>query len=103
MTQLLVSLRHYSSFNVINVNILGTQKEGYKLHVVIYHSNTTDMWEVAGLLFLSSDTKETVETGVAFFRESLILCSVGLGDDGRLIFFLDKDFDYIDVSCPKCL
>ena len=26
----------------------GTQSQGYKLHVQCYHSNHTDMWEVAG-------------------------------------------------------
>ena len=54
------------------------------------------MWEVAGLLFLSTETKEKVETGIAFFREGLI--SAGVDVENPLIFFLDKDFDYIDVS-----
>ena len=73
------------------------QKEGYKLHVVIYHSNTTDMWEVAGLLFISSETKEKVETGYAFFRDSLVSHGLNTGGEGPLIFYLDKDFDYISV------
>ena len=61
------------------------------------------MWELAGLLFLSSETKEKVETGISFFRDSLISSGLGVGgDDGRLIFYLDKDFNnYIDVSLPK--
>ena len=41
----------------------GTKSQGSKLHIQCYHSNHTDMWEVAGLLFLSSETKEKVETG----------------------------------------
>ena len=49
----------------------GTQKEGYKLYVPCYHSNETDKWEVAGLLFLSTETKEKVETGLKYFKLSL--------------------------------
>ena len=62
-----------------------------------YHSNTTDMWEVAGLLFISSETKEKVETGYAFFRDSLVSHGLNTGGEGPLIFYLDKDFDYISV------
>ena len=75
----------------------GTQREGYKLHIIIYHSNTTDMWEVAGLLFLSSEIKEKVETGFAFIREGLTSAGINVAGDGPLLFYLDKDFDYIDV------
>ena len=84
-------------FDIFKCNFSGTQKEGYKLHVVIYHSNTTDMWEVAGLLFISSETKEKVETGYAFFRDSLVSHGLNTGGEGPLIFYLDKDFDYIYV------
>ena len=73
----------------------GTSKEGYKLHVLIYHSNTTDMWEIAALIFLSSETREKVQTGLAFFRDSLLKYKLQVEN---LLFFADKDFDYISVS-----
>ena len=53
------------------------------------------MWEIAGLLFLVSETKDKVETGMNFFRDSLL--SAGCIGDAPLLFFLDKDFDYINV------
>ena len=53
---------------------------------------------MAGLLFLSSETKEKVETGFAFIRDGLIGCGINTGGGGPLIFYLDKDFDYISVS-----
>ena len=72
-----------------------TQKEGYKLHIPIYHSNTTNMWEVSGLLFISSETKQKVELGMKFYRDALI--SAGCISSTPLIMFLDKDYDYINV------
>ena len=74
----------------------GTQAEGYKLYVPVFHSKFTNKWEVAGLLFLSTETKEKVEDGLNFFKESLPYNVV----DGvtKFIFFTDKDFDYIQVS-----
>ena len=72
----------------------GTQSQGYKLHVQCYHSNHTDMWEVAGLLFLSSETEEKVRTGVNFFKSSLPYRESQVG---KFFFFCDKDFQYINV------
>ena len=72
----------------------GTQKEGYKLHIPIYHSNTTDMWEIAGLIFLSAETKEKVDNGMKLFQNALISSEITTTEP--LIFFVDKDFDYID-------
>ena len=40
--------------------------EGYKL----YHSNISNKWEIAGLLFLSTVTKEKVEIGVKKSEET---------------------------------
>ena len=73
----------------------GTQAEGYKLYIPVFHSNFTNKWEVAGLLFLSTETKEKVEKGLKFFKESLPYRFI----DGvsKFIFFTYKDFDYIDV------
>ena len=72
-----------------------TSKEGYKLHTLIYHSNVTNMWEIAGMVLLSSETKEKVQTGLTFFRDSLLKNNLNVDS---LIFFTDKDFDYISVS-----
>ena len=74
----------------------GTQAEGYKLYIPVFHSKFSDKWEVAGLLFLSTETKEKVEDGIKFFKESLPYRIV----DGvnKFIFFTDKDFDYIEVN-----
>ena len=73
----------------------GTSKEGYKLHVLIYHSNVTDMWEIGGLNLFSAETKEKVQLGFQFFRDSLLQLKLNMNS---LIFFTDKDFDYISVS-----
>ena len=62
------------------------------------------MWEVAGLLFLVSETKDMVEKRMGFFSESLLLS--GCFGGAPSIFFLDKDFDYINVVediFPGCL
>ena len=67
------------------------------MHIVIYHSNTTDMWEVAGLLFLSSETKEKVESGFSFFHSSLVSSGLNTGEVAPLIFYLNKEFYYISV------
>ena len=48
-----------------------TQVEGFKLYIKVFHSNESDMWEVAGLLFLSSETKAKVEKGLGYFKMSL--------------------------------
>ena len=74
----------------------GTQSQGYKLHVQCYHSNHTDMWEVAGLLFLSSETEEKVRTGVNFFKSSLPYRESQVG---KFFFFCEKDFQYIVFLC----
>ena len=47
------------------------QSEGYKLFIPVFHSKSTDQWEVAGLLFLSTETKENVEEGVKYFKASI--------------------------------
>ena len=74
----------------------GTQSEGYKLFIPLFHSNISSKWEVGGLLFLSTETKEKVEIGIEFFKSSLPYRI----DDGvtKFIFFTDKDFDYIQVN-----
>ena len=55
------------------------------------HSNKTDMWEIAGLIFLSAETKEKVDNGMKLFQNALI--SSDITNTEPLIFFVDKDFD----------
>ena len=45
-------------------------------------------------MFLRTETKEKVEAGIAFFKESL-QSLYDINSVGRLIFYCDKDFDYI--------
>ena len=65
-----------------------------KLYIPLYYSNFDGKWEVSGLLFLSTETKEKVEAGIRFFKKSLPYRVEG---GSRFIFFTDKDFDYINV------
>ena len=78
----------------------GTLAEGYKLYLPAFHSKFTNKWEIGGLLFLSTETKEKVEVGLKYFKESLPYQVV----DGvtKFIFFMDKDFDYIQVLSYDC-
>ena len=76
------------------------------------------MWEIAGLLFFSSEVKEKVVIGLSFFKDCMADCGVNV--EGSLIFFTDKarakwityfnaplqDFDYISVIeelFPNCV
>ena len=79
----------------------GTQAEGYKLFIPLFHSNITDKWEIGGLLFLSTETKEKVQAGIEFFKSSLPYSTEG--GASKFIFFTDKDFDYIEVSMKQKL
>ena len=72
----------------------GTSIEGYKLYIPVYYSNITARWEISGLLFMSTETKKNIETGLNYFKESLPYAI----DCAKMIFFCDKDFEYIDVS-----
>ena len=48
------------------------------------------------MLFLSTETKEKVEHGLKFFKDSL---PYNIGDGTKkFIFYNDKDFDYIEVN-----
>ena len=71
----------------------GTSTEGYKLYIPVYYSNITAKRETAALLFLSTETKKNIEIGLEFFKQSLPYQV----DPKKLIFFCDKDFEYIEV------
>ena len=43
-------------------------------------------------MFLATETKENIEVGLPFFKDSIDYTS-----PSKLIFFVDKDFDYISV------
>jgi hypothetical protein len=73
---------------------LFNQVEGYKLYIPVYYSNFTGKWEVSGLLFLSTETREKVDAGIRFFKQSL---PYKIDGGSKFIFFTDKDFDYITV------
>jgi hypothetical protein len=49
---------------------------------------------VSGLLFLSTETREKVDAGIRFFKQSL---PYKIDGGSKFIFFTDKDFDYITV------
>ena len=53
------------------------------------------MQEVSALIFLASETKVNVKNGVTFFRNSLYY---SLSSNDRIIFFTDKDFEYIEIQ-----
>ena len=75
----------------------GTSLEGYKLYIPVYYSNITAMWEISGLLFLSTETKKHIETGLSYFHDTMPFSF----DPAKMIFFCDKDFECIDISfCP---
>ena len=43
-------------------------------------------------MFLATETKENIEVGLQFFKDSIDYTS-----PSKLILFVDKDFDYINV------
>ena len=75
-----------------NDTTFGTNAEGYKLFVPVYHSTVTDKSEFAGILFLATETKENIETGLKFVKDSLSYTSTR-----NFIFLVDKDFDYLET------
>ena len=77
-----------------NDTTFGTQKQGYKVYVVIFFNNFTDKWEIAGLLFMSSESKDKVEIGLKFFKLSLPYTAETVG---KFFFFCDKDWDYVEL------
>ena len=78
-----------------------TNRQGYKLFTEVYHNPVTDKSEIAGLLFLATEVRETVEIGLKFVRDALNYTATN-----KLIFFVDKDMDYIELMYaifPGCV
>ena len=61
-----------------------TNREGYKLMIPTYHNTVNNKTEFAGLLFLATETKENIEVGLQFFKDSIDYTSAS-----KLIF-VDK-------------
>ena len=61
-----------------------------KIYMLDFLSNFSNKWEVAGMLFVSTETKEKVE----IFKSSRpYRIYEGVT---KFIFFTDKDLDYIE-------
>ena len=71
-------------------------REGYKLCIPLHKSVVTGRYQVSGLLFLATENRENVQTGLTFFKKSLPYSPKDL--DVRFHYSVDKDFDYIEVS-----
>ena len=67
-----------------NDTTFGTNCQGYKLFIPVYHNNITNKSEFSGLLFLITETKGNIETGLQFFKDSVDYTRQ------KLIFFVDK-------------
>ena len=75
--------------------ILPPCREGYKLYVALQGSVVTGRYQVSGLLFLATENRDNVLTGLNFFKKGLPYTAKDI--DFRFHFSVDKDFDYIEV------
>ena len=73
----------------------GTNREGYKMFLSLHKSAITGQFEIDGILFLATETRDNVEKGLTFWKESLPYTQEQVG--GKFNIFVDKDFSYIDV------
>ena len=48
-----------------------TNRKAYKLMIPTYHNTANNQTEFAGLLFLATETKENIEVGLQFFKDSI--------------------------------
>ena len=69
---------------VNSLSVQTTNREGYKLMIPTYHNTVNNKTEFAGLLFLATETKENIEVGLQFFKDSIDYTSAS-----KLIF-VDK-------------
>ena len=58
----------------------------------MYHCQITNKSEFGGLLFLATETKDNIQCGLKFVKDVL-----NYARTQDLIFYVDKDFDYVDV------
>lgn len=83
------------------------------MYVPLHRSCTTGRYEVSGFLFIAAENRECVErlsglvsififtqvlsfsSGLRFFKSSLNYSPADIGQ--KFIFFVDKDFSYIEV------
>ena len=92
--QLLVPAGIIAAYKSQHYNVC-FKREGYKLHIPLHKSSVTGRFEVGGFLFLASENQEYVHKGLMFFKQSLTYTSHDIGQ--RFLFFVDKDFSYIEV------
>ena len=48
-----------------------TNSQSYKLLIPVYHNTFTNKSEFAGLLFLATETRENIESGLRFVKDTL--------------------------------
>ena len=70
-------------------------RDGYKLYIPLHKSSVTGRFQVSGLLFLATENRENVLSGLKMFKNALPYTSEDL--QVRFHFLVDKDFDYIEV------
>ena len=71
-------------------------REGYKLYIPLHKSAVTGRYQVSGLLFLATENRENILSGLRMFKSSLPYTAEDL--QVRYHFLVDKDFDYIEVG-----
>ena len=69
---------------------------GYKLWISIQKSVVKGKFEIAGLLFLATETRPHVTKGLQFFKDSLPYSMDQVG--GKFYIFVDKvTFKYLEI------
>ena len=67
------------------------------MFIPLHKSSVTGRYQVSGLLFLTTENRENVLSGLKMFKNALPFTSEDL--KVRFHFVCDKDFDYIEVGC----
>ena len=68
-----------------NDTTFGTNSQGYKLFVPVYHNTISDKTDIGALVFLATETRENIVTGVNFLKDVLDYAPLR-----KYIFFVDK-------------
>ena len=66
------------------------------MYIPLHKSSITGRYQVSGLLFLATENRENLRSGLKMFKSALPYTSEDL--KVRFHFLVDKDFDYIEVS-----